>query len=80
MRIKRLSMYDTFDSKRELFLRALRHLEAEQLAAGDRRAGPTTTAAIMALAARVAVELASHDDEIGRVRSPARGGVASSWR
>ena len=87
MGIQRGSMYDTFASKRGLFLSALRHhLEAEgnvlqQIV--ERFTSPTE--ALMALAERVAndrflvrpaVELASHDDEIGQTVAEAHREVA----
>ena len=87
MRIQRGSIYDTFASKRGLFLSALRHhLEAEgKVLQQIVERGTSPTAALMALAERVAndrfivraaVELASHDDEIGRTVAEAQREVA----
>jgi len=87
MRVNRGSIYDTFESKRELFLCALRyHLETEgdllQEIVGQ---APSPLVAIMALAERVAgdrfiiraaVELAPHEDEIGQTVAEAQRAVA----
>ena len=87
MRISRGSMYGTFDSKRELFVRALRHhldVEGGLLQEVIKRA-TTAVSAIMELTGRVAnnrfivraaVELASHDDEIGQMVAEAQCEVA----
>ena len=87
MGIKRGSMYDTFDSKRNLFLRALRHhLEVEGGALEEIvEQVPSPAEALMAVAARVAsdrfmlrasVEMAAHDDEIGPIVAAAQREVA----
>ena len=83
--IGRGSIYDTFDSKRGLFVSALRFY-IERYAAtlrGIVDQAPTPVAALWGmftgavndcgLIVRTAVELAAHDDEIGRI-------VAEVWR
>ena len=87
MRISRGSIYGTFESKRELFVHALRHhLEVEGgLLQEIVEQASAPASAIMTLAARVAgdkfmiraaVELAAHDDGIGQIVAEAQREVA----
>lgn len=87
MRISRGSIYGTFESKRELFVHALRHhLEVEGGLLQEIVERATSSAsAIMTVAARVAgdkfiiratIELAAHDDEIGQIVAEAQREVA----
>ena len=87
MGIQRGSIYGTFNSKRNLFVRALReHLEVEgRLLQEIVERAPSPFEAIMSLATRVvtdrfivraAVEMAAHDDQIGQIVAAAQREVA----